>query len=197
MLNFNATLTDQASILRNQRALQASLYESLYVRYFNPASLRTAGVATLSGTEATEYINFPDNDNSPRAWASLPIPAHWRQGNARFTMFWGGSVGSTNNVNWTLHRRVTAVGGDYTTNDTATIVVIPGPATANTWQRYTWAANVPIAGNHRLLTFRLLRAGADVTDTYAGAAHLLMCLWRFVPSVQECGVPLPEEWWEV
>lgn len=151
-------------------------------QFFAPRDLEVSG-ATRAHNNRFAWIEFPDGSSANLAIGNKPVPSNWVTGSVQFTVFYGGSLGSTNNIRWNIIFNAHPVNADITATEVNASQNFAGPSNANFYVTGTFTTLGSIVGAEKLMGLQILRVGADAgNDTYTGTARLFGVMLDFFPS---------------
>lgn len=183
MNGFRRDQTDSRSLVVNQGVAEDHVNDDYYKEYL-PAG-RFLPFAPASGTsERFDYWVFPDAQSTQRINSSIDVKRLWINGNLEATYFFTGDAASTNPIRWNWVASARAIGESIGAGEINVSADVAGPAAANLLQSYTFTTYLTINSDDVLVGMRVLREGAHANDTYAGNAHFIGCLLRFIPASQ-------------
>lgn len=182
----------------NALTLQAHVDDDYYTVDFYPSSFMLSGNAAAPSTSAS-IVSLPTsnevvsvvkfrNGQTDEIKGSLRSRLYWEKGALEFSVYFTGSTGNTNNLQWSLRAFSHALSEDIT----AAAVISPnelvaGPSTALTLKKYVFTEYLPFSREKELINFRLFRTSTAVGDTYTGDAYLTMLRVRLIPSMNQTG----------
>lgn len=193
-------LTDNDQYL-NALTTQAHIDDDYYVRDLFPKDVSLAGnssVPTSAATlvsypianEVTNAIQFSEGSSNEIQF-NTRSRLYWEKGNVEITLYYTGTVSSTNNIRWTLEGRTYAL--DDLLSEAAALTVIettPGPSTALAVKKFTFSSYLPFSRESEIMTFRLVRFSGVASDTYTGHALVVAIKLRLIPALNQTGTKL-------
>lgn len=182
----------------NVKTIEAHIDDDYYVRDLFPTDFSLTGSAATpstgavlvslpAGSEKIDVIQFSEG-NTDEVKATFRSRQYWEKGNVEFTIYYSGSLGSSNNIRWSLRGYSHAVGEDITaTTIISSDEVTPGPSTAYYLSKYTFSTYLPFSREKELMNIKILRISGNAADTYTGDAYLVMVKARLVPAMLQSG----------
>lgn len=193
-------LTDNDHHL-NIKTIEAHIDDDYYVVDFYPSDCALSGNGTVPTTAAT-LVSLPagnetisilqfSNGNADEVKIDLRTRLYWEKGALEVTVYYTGSVNSTNDIRFSLRGYSHAIGDDITAASTLSVdATTPGPATALTLKKYTFTSYLAFSREMELCHFSLYRDSAHASDTYAGDVYVPIIKVRLIPAMVQTGTKL-------
>lgn len=190
-LNFQPNAIGDRALQVNQHAIERHLTDDHYIRGFTPGAFVLSGAAVPTFVSIPvaiaqwPAIEMPDADIS-RAVVSWRKPSEWRGGMLRVRYWYTSPVASTNTfmvrVSVLAVRDSEVLGG---TSLVSTDTAVAGPAVLNTVIRSTYVyTTTSLGSDDELFSLRVLRLGADASDTNVNVFQLLYVEVEHIPAQQ-------------